>query len=63
MIIKGSDVLPHALINTVAKLGDNGEVLLDYVNWLKNRIQCLRHDESYLPIIHLDVTVLHRHDI
>lgn len=55
MIIKGSDVLPHALINTVAKLGDNGEVLLDYVNWLKNRIQCLRHDESYLPIIHLDV--------
>jgi len=39
MIIKEADVLPHALINNVEKkLGRNGELLREYVNWLKNRI-------------------------
>ena len=35
MILKSSDVLPHALINNISKIGENGEVLLNYVNWLK----------------------------
>lgn len=56
MILKGADVLPHALINNVKeKLGLKGELLVDYVRWLTNRIKTLRIDPSYSPAIHLDV--------
>jgi len=56
MIIKGATVLPHGLINNVAtKLGKNGELLLEYVGWLEKRINQLRHDESYTPVLHIDV--------
>lgn len=56
MIIKKAQVLPHALINNVGeKLGGNGEKLLEYVTWLKDRILALRTDESYLPTLHIDV--------
>lgn len=55
MIIKQADVLPHALINHVeTKLGKNGEILLDYVKWLKNRVETLRSDKNYQPIFHID---------
>lgn len=56
MIIKRADVLPHGLINHVkTKLGENGELLLEYVGWLRDRVQALRPDESYRPVLHLDV--------
>ncbi len=56
MIIKGAQVLPHALINHVAdKLGNNGEKLLEYVTWLRNRILTMRQSESYNPVLHIDV--------
>ena len=56
MIIKGAQVLPHALINNVAdKLGQNGEKLLDYVKWLRDRILTHRTSEAYNPILHIDV--------
>lgn len=56
MIIKKAQVLPHALINHVkTKLGDNGELLLEYVEWLKNRVLKLRTDDSYNPTLHIDV--------
>lgn len=56
MIIKGADVLPHALINNVKeKLGEKGELLLDYVKWLRDRIIALRTCEEYSPIFHIDV--------
>jgi methylaspartate ammonia-lyase len=56
MIIKEADVLPHALINNVEKkLGRNGEILKDYVNWLRNRILKHRLREEYQPILHIDV--------
>ncbi|EIW20817.1 MULTISPECIES: methylaspartate ammonia-lyase [Pelosinus] len=56
MIIKGAQVLPHALINNVEeKLGKNGELLLEYVTWLKNRILSLRTSNSYNPVLHIDV--------
>ena len=39
MIIKGAQVLPHALINNVeTKLGAHGETLQEYVSWLRDRI-------------------------
>lgn len=56
MIIKGAPVLPHALINNVHdKLGDHGEKLLEYVEWLRDRILTKRTDESYNPVFHLDL--------
>lgn len=56
MIIKEADVLPHALINNVEKkLGRNGELLREYVNWLKNRIIKHRNREDYSPVLHIDV--------
>ena len=56
MIIKGAQVLPHALINNVEeKLGKNGEKLAEYVAWLRDRILSMRLDESYNPVIHIDV--------
>jgi len=56
MILKHVDVLPHALINNIdTKLGRKGELLLEYVHWLSERVIKLRTDESYKPDIHIDV--------
>ena len=56
MIIKGADVLPHALINNVEeKLGRNGEKLLNYIKWLRDRVLSLRTSEKYNPVFHIDV--------
>ena len=56
MIIKGAAVLPHALINNVKdKLGEHGEKLIEYVAWLRERIITKRVDESYNPVLHIDV--------
>ena len=56
MIIKGAQVLPHALINNIdEKLGRQGEKLADYVAWLRDRILLNRADESYCPVMHMDV--------
>ncbi|MBQ2191326.1 MAG: methylaspartate ammonia-lyase, partial [Clostridia bacterium] len=56
MIIKGAQILPHALINNVkTKLGEHGELLLEYVKWLRDRVIALRTSEDYNPIFHIDV--------
>lgn len=56
MIIKGADVLTHALINNVEeKLGLQGEKLLEYVAWLRDRVIELRISKDYNPIFHIDV--------
>ncbi len=56
MILKGVDVLPHALINNVdEKLGRNGELLREYIRWLAQRIRDFRPDPSYRPTLHIDV--------
>ena len=54
MFIKGVPVLPHALINSVEKIGENGETLLEYVEWLVERSQELG-PEDYDPRFHIDV--------
>ncbi|MCS5422339.1 MULTISPECIES: methylaspartate ammonia-lyase [Psychrilyobacter] len=56
MIIKGADIMPHALINHVeTKLGKDGSILKDYVKWLSDRVLKLRESEDYMPIFHIDV--------
>ena len=55
MIVKRVDALPHGLINNVEdKLGRDGELLADYVSWLRDRILALRADPGYRPRLHLD---------
>ncbi|MDR0879448.1 MAG: methylaspartate ammonia-lyase [Clostridioides sp.] len=56
MILKGSDVLPHALINHVeTKLGNDGEILKKYVEWLRDRITDKKQTPDYKPTLHIDV--------
>lgn len=56
MIIKGAQVLPHALINNIeTKLGSRGEKLAEYVAWLRDRILENRTSPDYSPIMHIDV--------
>lgn len=56
MIIKGADVMPHALINHVGtKLGEHGEILLQYIGWLRDRVLKYRTSKDYNPVFHIDV--------
>ena len=56
MIIKGAQVLPHALINNIdSKLGRKGEKLAEYVAWLRDRILQYHSNEDYAPVMHMDV--------
>jgi methylaspartate ammonia-lyase len=56
MVLKEADVLPHGLINEVeTKLGPDGELLLDYVAWVRDRIINLRARPDYSPRLHFDV--------
>jgi methylaspartate ammonia-lyase len=56
MVLKEADVLPHGLINEIdTKLGRNGELLLDYVAWVRERVIKLRIRPDYSPRLHFDV--------
>ena len=56
MIMKGANVLPHALFNHVeTKVGLNGEKIKEYISWLRNRILKLKPTDDYQPVIHIDV--------
>jgi methylaspartate ammonia-lyase len=56
MVLKEADVLPHGLVNQVdSKLGSDGEILRQYIGWVRDRILTLRLRDDYEPMIHLDV--------
>jgi len=56
MILKGSQVLPHGLFNNAEeKVGLKGEKLRDYVIWLRERVNKLKPEPGYAPILHIDV--------
>jgi methylaspartate ammonia-lyase len=55
MILRGVDSLPHGLINSPSLIGPDGALLLDYVSWVSQRVQALRRDPSYRPVLHFDV--------
>lgn len=56
MIMKGAQVLPHALFNHVEeKTGLKGEKIEAYLEWLRNRIIQFKPFENYQPVIHIDV--------
>ena len=55
MIVRRVDSLPHALVEDIpSQLGEDGEQLVRYVRWLKERIEELG-GSNYRPAIHLDV--------
>ncbi len=54
MILKRVEVMPHGLINHVeTKLGLKGELLKEYIEWMRERV--LKLSKDYYPIFHLDV--------
>jgi methylaspartate ammonia-lyase len=56
MILKSLDSMPHALINNVKeKLGYEGEILLEYIIWMRNRILKNRITDDYYPVLHVDL--------
>lgn len=55
MIVRRMDSLPHALVDDIpAQVGHDGSKLVQYVRWLRARIQELG-GADYQPTIHLDV--------
>lgn len=54
-IMKGAEVLPHALIKNVEdEVGAQGDKLLEYAKWIKERIIKIGA-KDYRPRIHLDL--------
>lgn len=55
MIARRVASLPHALVDDIPEqLGEDGDRLVHYARWLKDRIRQLG-GESYRPTVHLDV--------
>jgi methylaspartate ammonia-lyase len=55
MIARRVASLPHTLVDNIPEqLGEDGQILLEYARWLRQRIPQLAGDE-YRPTIHLDV--------
>lgn len=55
MILKEVEVLPHGLINHVGtKVGSRGELFVEYVRWVRDRVLALRTSTSYMPTLHFD---------
>ncbi|WP_135825794.1 methylaspartate ammonia-lyase [Halorussus ruber] len=51
MLLKRVPVLPHGLFNSVEKVGEEGERLVEYLDWLSARAD----DFDYSPRFHVDV--------
>lgn len=55
MILKEVGMMPHGLINNVEeKLGTDGQIFLDWVKWVKNRIKEIGSPD-YKPVMRYDV--------
>jgi methylaspartate ammonia-lyase len=55
MVLRAVDSLPHGLINNAAELvGPDGQRLLDYVGWVRDRVVERRLDPDYEPVVHID---------
>jgi methylaspartate ammonia-lyase len=54
LIAGRADALPHGGFTSVDAIGTDGDVLLDFVSWMSERILTYG-DEAYRPTLHLDV--------
>jgi methylaspartate ammonia-lyase len=55
MILRQVDLIPHGLINSPLLVGADGELLVDYVAWVSERVRALRRHDDYQPVLHFDV--------
>ncbi|NEU56447.1 methylaspartate ammonia-lyase [Halorussus sp. MSC15.2] len=56
MLLKGVPVLPHGLFNSVEKVGEEGERLVEYLDWLSTRAAEIGPaGADYSPRFHVDV--------
>lgn len=55
MVLRRADSLPHGLINSPELIGENGQTIVDYVSWVRDRVRKLSGDNSYAPVLHFDV--------
>ncbi|MHC3001353.1 methylaspartate ammonia-lyase [Gordonia sp. GN26] len=55
MVLKHVPVLPHGLINTPTLVGPDGDALVDYVEFIRERVARLSRRPDYCPTVHLDV--------
>jgi methylaspartate ammonia-lyase len=55
MIVREVPVLPHGLINNAAaNVGENGEVFLEYMTWVRDQVMSRRTRPEYEPLLHFD---------
>lgn len=55
MVLRAVESLPHGLINNADRLvGSDGQLLLDYVAWVRDRVLRRRLDPGYEPVMHID---------
>jgi len=54
MILKCVNRFPHGLFNNVEKIGEDGERLIEFISWLKGRVDELGLPD-YEPTFHVDV--------
>lgn len=54
MIMKRIPSIPHGLFNDISKLGPDGSALVQYVDWLRKRIEKYG-SADYRPTFHIDV--------
>lgn len=54
MILKSVDYLPHGLINSRDKFGEDGSIFLEFVDWVRKRIQ-EKGQPGYAPHLYFDV--------
>jgi methylaspartate ammonia-lyase len=54
MILRSVDVMPHGLINSKEKFGENGEAFRDFARWVKTRIGDIGAP-GFQPRLHFDV--------
>lgn len=55
MILREVDVIPHGLINSMEKLGEDAQTLLEYVTWVVDRVANSRLNPDYQPVLHFDL--------
>jgi methylaspartate ammonia-lyase len=55
MILREVEVMPHGLVNNAAtRVGEKGEILREYVQWVRDRVLALRTRADYSPLLHFD---------
>lgn len=53
MILKRADIIPHGLVNSIEKMGRNGDRFLEYAEWVRDRVLDIG-SADYRPLLRFD---------